>query len=80
VKLDLIPSTARSTSSAATPLPPHLAPLLGPSLEKAKAALSKVLPEVRKANILEEAEYEEDDDAGFAKEKMIQSEFRAPSG
>jgi hypothetical protein len=78
--IDLIPSTARSTSSIAAPLPAHLTPLLGPSLEKAKASLTKVLPEVRKISILEEAEYEEDADAGFAKEKMLQSKsFRRTS-
>ena len=69
----MIPSTARSTSTLAAALPEHLQPLLQSSLDNAKAALSKILPEVKKANVLEEAEYEEDSDAGFEKEKMIRS-------
>lgn len=67
---DLIPSTARSTSSAAAPLPPQLESLLSASLEEAKAALKRVLPEIKKVNVLEEAEWE-DDNAGFEKEKML---------
>lgn len=74
--VDLIPSTARSASSAAQPLPPHIVPLLADSLERAKAALKKVLPEVKKPNVLEEAEYEVEGDGGFEREKMLQSVFK----
>lgn len=35
--------------------------------------MSKVLPEVKKPNVLEEAEWE-DDGGGFEKEKMMQGE------
>ncbi|KAI5478471.1 AAA family ATPase [Pseudohyphozyma bogoriensis] len=69
---NLIPSTARATSSSAAPIPPQLEPLLNPAFEAAKLALSKVLPEVKKTNILEDAEWE-DDGGGFEKEKMIQA-------
>lgn len=71
---DLIPSTARSTSSHAAPLPPQVVPLLADSLEHAKTALAKVLPEVKKVNVLEEAEFV-DEGAGFEKEKMLQGAF-----
>lgn len=71
--VDLIPSSHRSTSSAAAALPPQLVPLLADSFENAKAALAKVLPEVKKPNVLEEAEFI-DDGGGFEKEKMLQGE------
>lgn len=70
---DLIPSSARATSSNAVPLPPQLVPLLSSDFEKAKVALKRILPEVKKANVLEEAEFE-DDGGGFEKEKMLQGE------
>ncbi|GAA6012596.1 hypothetical protein JCM11491_005447 [Sporobolomyces phaffii] len=69
---NLIPSSHRSTSSAAAALPPQLVPLLADAFENAKAALAKVLPEVKKPNVLEEAEYI-DDGGGFEKEKMLQA-------
>ncbi|EGG12523.1 uncharacterized protein MELLADRAFT_88891 [Melampsora larici-populina 98AG31] len=69
----LIPSTSRSSSSAASPLPPQLLPLLATWLERAKETLSKILPDIKKPNVLEEAEYEEDAGGGFEREKMIQS-------
>ena len=71
---ELIPSTARSTSSIAAALPSHLLPLLQPALERAKTALSRVLPEVKVANVLEEAEFEEEEGGGFAREKLAQCE------
>ncbi|KAK4055288.1 TAT-binding protein-like protein 7, AAA ATPase [Microbotryomycetes sp. JL201] len=69
---NLIPSTARATSSLAAPLPVQLEPLLSDSLETAKQVLAKVLPEVKKVNVLEDAEWE-DDGGGFEKEKMMQA-------
>ena len=71
---DLIPSTARSTASAAAPLPPQLVPLLSHALDNAKTALAKVLPPVKRVNVLEEAEFVEVD-GGFEKEKMLQCEL-----
>lgn len=70
--VDLIPSTARATSSSAAPLPPQLVPLLANAFEAAKVALAKVLPDVKRPNVLEEAEWE-DDGGGFEKEKMMQA-------
>ncbi|GAA5891142.1 hypothetical protein JCM6882_006438 [Rhodosporidiobolus microsporus] len=69
---NLIPSTARSTSSSAAPLPPQLVPLLQQGLDNAKTALAKVLPEVKKVSVLEEAEYV-DEGGGFEKEQMLQA-------
>ncbi|GAA6004429.1 hypothetical protein JCM10207_000723 [Rhodosporidiobolus poonsookiae] len=70
---NLIPSTARSTSSAAAPLPAQLVPLLTDSFENAKLALARVLPEVKRVSVLEEAEFVEQDGGGFEREKMLQS-------
>lgn len=68
----LVPSTSRSAANIASPLPCHLQPLLGRVFEQTKALLDQVLPDIKKINILEEAEYE-DDDFGFEKERMIQT-------
>jgi ATPase family AAA domain-containing protein 2 len=73
----LIPSTARATSSASAPLPEKIKPLLGGPFEKVKDVLKKVLPEVKKVNVLEEAEYEEEESTvgGFEREKLRQSKL-----
>lgn len=71
---DLIPSTARAASSSAAPIPSQLAPLLSSTLEEAKLALARILPNVKKPNVLEEAEWE-DDGGGFEKEKMMQGKL-----
>jgi hypothetical protein len=69
----LIPSTARSASSLAQPLPPHLVPLLKANFDKAISSLSKILPEVRKVNVLEEAEFEPMANGGFEQERVMQT-------
>lgn len=56
-----MPSSARSSSSVAAPLPDHFKPLLGQTLEEAIEALNKVLPPVSKRNPLEEALWETDE-------------------
>lgn len=71
--LDLIPSTARSTSSLASALPPHLEPLLRANFDRAIASLAKVMPEVKKINVLEEAQYEPLGDGGFEQERITQT-------
>ncbi|KAJ3850123.1 AAA-domain-containing protein [Lentinula lateritia] len=55
----LVPSSARSSSSAAAPLPTQLVPLLHDSLQKAKNILGRVLPLEKKLTALEEAEFED---------------------
>ena len=68
-----MPSSARSASSTATPLPTQLVPLLGEALDRTKGILDKALSVSKKRNALEEAEYEEDDDAGaLEREVMLQ--------
>lgn len=71
----LVPSSARATSSLAAALPSQLEPLLRDAVDRCKAALATSLPDIKKINVLEEAEYEqeEDDDGGFAREKRMQS-------
>lgn len=69
----LIPSTARSASSLAQPLPAHLTSLLKGNFDKAINSLSKILPEVRKINVLEEAEFEPFGDGGFEHERTMQT-------
>lgn len=54
-----MPSSARSTSSAATPLPSQFVPVLGDALEKVKEVIQRVLPVEKKLTALEEAEFED---------------------
>ncbi|KAG6856076.1 hypothetical protein H0H87_007606 [Tephrocybe sp. NHM501043] len=71
----LVPSSARSTSSAATPLPPQFGPLLHDSLELVKASISRVLPMEKKLTALEEAMFEDDggEDGALEREMLMQS-------
>ncbi|KAI6008958.1 AAA-domain-containing protein, partial [Pisolithus marmoratus] len=72
----LVPSSARSTSTSASPLPAHLAPLLGDALERVKSAIDRVLPVSKnKRSALEEAEWEDrngEEDA-LEREMLMQS-------
>ncbi|KAG8776517.1 hypothetical protein FRC12_000861 [Ceratobasidium sp. 428] len=72
---NLIPSSARSASSHASPLPPQLAPLLKPGLDSMTGALEKTLPSFKKRNLLEEAEweYEGEEDGGWEREMISQA-------
>ena len=58
--LELVPSSARSSSSAATPLPIQFVPILSDALDKVKAVIQRVLPLEKKLSALEEAEFEDD--------------------
>ncbi|KDN52879.1 AAA-domain-containing protein [Tilletiaria anomala UBC 951] len=66
----IVPSSARSASSAAAPLPNHLKPLLSQITQQACAALDKILPETSKRTALEEALWE---DAPAAREQASTS-------
>lgn len=71
----LIPSSERSTSSAAAPLPEHIEPLLRQSLLEIKKVVNEVLPQKKRLTALEEAEFEDaEDDRGMKTERM-QQEF-----
>ncbi|PHH51138.1 putative AAA domain-containing protein C31G5.19 [Ceratocystis fimbriata CBS 114723] len=71
---DMIPSSERSASSVATPLPVSIAPLLQDQLCTIKSALDACLPRKKKTTALEEAMYEQHDDAdhGFGRENLHQ--------
>lgn len=70
----LIPSSERSATSGAQPLPRSVEPLLRAQLNEAKRALDDLLPRKKKLTALEEAMYEQfdDDDHGFGRETMHQ--------
>ncbi|KAF3912279.1 hypothetical protein AA313_de0203079 [Arthrobotrys entomopaga] len=69
----IVPSSERSSTSGAAPLPEHIAPLLTPTLQVIKDKLAQVFPEKKKSTALQEAEYEPytDADGGFGREKML---------
>ncbi|KAI8458156.1 hypothetical protein BY996DRAFT_4577555 [Phakopsora pachyrhizi] len=69
----LIPSTSRSASNTSAPLPQQLLPLLEDFFERAKKTLSRLLPDIKRPNVLEEAKYEEDQAIGFEKERILKS-------
>ncbi|KAG5642143.1 hypothetical protein DXG03_003573 [Asterophora parasitica] len=71
----LVPSSARSTSSSASPLPTQFGPLLIDALERVKTAIGRVLPMEKKLTALEEAMFEDDDgeDGALEREMLMQS-------
>ncbi|KAI5801179.1 hypothetical protein EDC01DRAFT_628128 [Geopyxis carbonaria] len=71
----MIPSSERSSSSGASPLPDHIRPLLSEQFEYIKNCITTILPEVKRLSPLEEAEYEEDGDPeeGFEREMMMEN-------
>lgn len=68
---ELVPSTARSSTSAASPLPSQFVPLLSNSLERVKVAIEKVLPMSKRRTALEEAEFEEESEEGALEREML---------
>lgn len=72
----LIPSSERSATSGARPLPRSIEPLLRAQFAQAKRALDDLLPRKKRLTALEEAMYEQFDDAdhGFGREQL-QQEF-----
>ncbi|KAI9789873.1 MAG: hypothetical protein M1835_001382 [Candelina submexicana] len=72
---ELVPSSERSTSSGAAPLPQPIEPLLRDQLVRIKSALADVLPQKKTLTALEEAQFEDSqNDGDFQREKM-QQEF-----
>lgn len=74
----VVPSSARSSGSAAAPLKEHLKPLLEQTVHKSTNALDRVMPPTSKRNPLEEAQWEDDaptltTDGGFGRELLLQS-------
>ncbi|PNP38599.1 hypothetical protein TGAMA5MH_09470 [Trichoderma gamsii] len=70
----IIPSSERSATSGARPLPASIKPLLRDQFDEAKRALDRLLPRKKKTTALEEAMYEqyEDKDHGFGREALSQ--------
>ncbi|KAJ6780509.1 hypothetical protein PWT90_07333 [Aphanocladium album] len=70
----LIPSSERSATSGASPLPATIQPLLQDQFDKIKQVLDIVMPRRKKTTALEEAMYEPyaDDDHGFRRETLHQ--------
>ncbi|KAH7360486.1 hypothetical protein BKA65DRAFT_186045 [Rhexocercosporidium sp. MPI-PUGE-AT-0058] len=70
----MIPSSERSTSSGAAPLPKAVEPLLRHQLKKIESILDGLIPIKKKTTALQEAMYEqyEDDDHGFGRETLQQ--------
>ncbi|KAL0955241.1 hypothetical protein HGRIS_004140 [Hohenbuehelia grisea] len=71
----LVPSSARSSVSAATPLPAQFVPLLSDTLERVKAVVDRVLPVDKKRSALEEAEFEDigGEDGALEREMTMQA-------
>lgn len=70
---EIVPSSARSSSSVAAPLPTQFVPLLSEALDRVKEVLSKVMPLEKKRTALEEAEWEDvEGDGTLARELMLQ--------
>ncbi|OAP63462.1 hypothetical protein AYL99_02689 [Fonsecaea erecta] len=70
----MTPSSERSASSGAAPLPPSVAPLLRFQLDHIKELLAEILPQRKRLTALEEAQYEDAANGhSFGREKMQQT-------
>jgi ATPase family AAA domain-containing protein 2 len=70
--VEIVPSSERSSSSGAAPLPKAIKLLLESKLEEIKTVLAALIPEKKKRNVLEDALYEDDGMGGFESEVMMQ--------
>jgi len=70
----MIPSSERSTSSGATPLPKLVEPLLRQQLKEIESLVDALIPIKKKTTALQEAMFEqyEDNDGGFGRETLQQ--------
>ncbi|KAI9849590.1 MAG: hypothetical protein M1838_000100 [Thelocarpon superellum] len=70
----IVPSSQRSTSSGAAPLPKQMEALLQVPLKRIQDRLTEILPRKKKLTALEEAQFEdfEDADGGFQRERLQQ--------
>ncbi|KIL57962.1 hypothetical protein M378DRAFT_54153, partial [Amanita muscaria Koide BX008] len=71
----IVPSSARSSASAASPLPSQFVPLLGDALEQIKNTITRVMPMEKRLSALEEAEYEDigGEEGALEKEMLMQA-------
>ena len=71
----MVPSSERSASSGAAPLPKQIEPLLRQPLREIENAVANILPQKKRLTALEEAQFEDaEDDRGMMVERM-QQEF-----
>lgn len=69
----IIPSSERSASSGAAPLPKSVEPLLNQQLGEIVKLLAEILPQKKKTTALEEAKYEDSTrDDGIMTERLLQ--------
>lgn len=70
----MVPSSERSASSGAAPLPAAIEPLLRAPLREVKTLLEGILPRAKQLTALEDAKFEQPSDAiGFRRERMQQN-------
>ena len=69
----MVPSSERTASSGAAPIPAQVEPLLRSTLKEIKQMIAHLLPQQKRLTALEEAEYEDaEDDKGMKAERMQQ--------
>lgn len=71
MNVELVPSSARSSASVATPLPSQFVPLLNDTLERAKKVIDRVMPMEKRLTALEEAQFEDDGEEGALEREML---------
>ena len=72
----MVPSSERSTTSGAAPLPTQVEPLLRRQLKEIKAIIAESIPQQNHLTALQEAEFEDaDDDRGMRAERMQQGDI-----
>ncbi|KAL9101599.1 MAG: hypothetical protein Q9163_003160 [Psora crenata] len=72
---NMTPSSERSASSGAAPLPAHIEPLLRQSLKDLENQVAEVLPRKKRLTALQEAEFEDAEDDRSMKSERMQQEF-----
>jgi hypothetical protein len=72
--LGIVPSSTRSSSTAASPLPSQFTPLLGDTVEKVREVIRRVMPLDKKLSALEEAEFEDEGGEEGALEREMLSQ------
>ena len=69
----MVPSSERSASTGAAPLPEQIEPLLRDSLADIKSLVAEILPQKKRLTALQEAEFEDaEDDQGMGAERVQQ--------
>lgn len=71
----MVPSSERSTTSGASPLPKTVEPLLRRSLADIQKQLSEILPPRKRLTALEEAQFEDPETSGSFRREHMQQEF-----